>query len=110
MKVKDTLCAIVEALIFMSDRPITLKKLYSHIGEDMDMDDVREAVACLQKEYQSNRHGISLVEVAGGLQFRTKQDYAGYIKRFCKTNFIGPLPDRHGGAGGYRLSWTCCQK
>ena len=85
MKDKNALCAVVEALIFMSDRPLGLKKIHSHIGEEVDFEDLQEAVVCLQKEYRSARHGISLMEVAGGFQFRTKQDYAGYIKKFCKT-------------------------
>ena len=88
MNDNNNLCAIVEALIFMSERPINLKKLQAHIGEDVNIEEIREAVACLQKEYLSERHGFSLVEVAGGFQFRTKQNYAEYIKKFSKTTSL----------------------
>ena len=88
MMEKDTLCAIVESLIFMSDRPLPLEKIQSYVGEDVESEHLREAVSRLQEEYQSTRHGISLVEVAGGFQFRTKQNYADYIKKFCKASSL----------------------
>ena len=88
MNDKNNLCAIVEALIFMSERPINLKKIQGHIGEDVNIEEIQEVVSYLQKEYLSDRHGISLVEVAGGFQFRTKQNYAEYIKKFSKTTSL----------------------
>ena len=88
MKEKENLCALIEALIFMSDKPITLKKICSYIGDEIDIGQVQEVIAELQQEYQSKRHGISLMEIAGGFQFRTKQDYSEYLKKFCRTTSL----------------------
>ena len=88
MKDKDSLGALVEAILFMSDRPLTLKKIHGYIEEEVALEELQEVLISLQKDYQSARHGISLVEVAGGFQFRTKQDYAGYIKKLCKATTL----------------------
>ena len=88
MKEKDNLCALVEALIFMSDKPLTLKKICSHIGDEVSVEQVQNAIVDVQREYQSERHGISLMEVAGGFQFRTKQNYSEYLKKFCKATSL----------------------
>ena len=85
---KDTLGAVVEALIFMSDRPLPLKKIQSLMEEEVELEQLQDAVSTLQEKYHSPRHGIALMEVAGGFQFRTKQDYVGYIKKLCKVSAL----------------------
>ena len=88
MMERDTLCAIVEALIFMSERPLPLKKIQGYIEEELTLEQLEGIIASLQEKYQSAGHGISLMEVAGGFQFRTKQDYAEYIRKIRKESSL----------------------
>lgn len=85
---EDALCAIVEMLIFMSDRPLPLNKIHRHIGEEMPREALERVICQLQEKYRERHHGISLVKVGGGFQFRTKEDYAQYIQGFFKVNSI----------------------
>lgn len=71
--------AIVEALIFASPEPLTLKMLYTLLPDEA-REDVRTAVDALQQEY-SQRGGLHLVEVAGGYQITTRPEYHEWVRR-----------------------------
>ena len=58
------LVAIVEALIFVADEPITTKLLAEVLGEDRDAIDA--AVTELQNEYEGRESGLQIREIAGG--------------------------------------------
>ena len=75
--------AIAEAIIFVSDEPITSKML----GEIMDEDKqtVQAAVEELQKEYEERGGGLQIREIAGGWQIATRTEYHEEIRKFLKT-------------------------
>ena len=75
--------AIAEAIIFVSDEPITSKML----GEIMDEDKqtVQAAVEELQKEYEERGGGLQIREIAGGWQLATRTEYHEEIRKFLKT-------------------------
>ncbi len=79
---RDTLKAIIEALLFVSDKPIDLDKFKEVIGEEKSK--IRDALYEMIEEYQSSTKGIEIVEVAGGYQMRTKSDFSEYIKNFLQ--------------------------
>jgi len=66
----DNLKAIIEALIFVSDTPITSSKIMG-ILEDVKEKEILSAIDDLVREYEKRNEGIFLREVAGGYQFRT---------------------------------------
>jgi len=74
----------IEALLFMSDKPVTLNKLREWIGEDFKKDLYLSALESMKLRYQSVSHGIELIEVAGGYQFRTKPGRSALAKRLAK--------------------------
>ena len=77
------LVAIVEALIFVADEPITTKLLAEVLGEDRDA--VEAAVAELQKEYETRESGLQIREIAGGWQIATRTELHEEVRKFLKT-------------------------
>ena len=78
----EKLTAIIEALIFASEKPLKVK----YIEQVMSVIDLGELtipglIETLKTGYASEESGIELVEVAEGWQFRTKPQFAEWIKR-----------------------------
>ncbi|MFA5059015.1 MAG: SMC-Scp complex subunit ScpB [Candidatus Omnitrophota bacterium] len=72
---------IVEAVLFVSEKPITLDQI-KEIVEGVDGAAIHSAIVSLQQEYTERKSGMSIVEIAGGYQMLTNPDYALYIKKF----------------------------
>lgn len=77
------LVAIVEALIFVADEPITSKLLAEVLDEDRDAIDA--AVVELQKEYDARESGLQIREIAGGWQIATRPELHEEVRKFLKT-------------------------
>jgi segregation and condensation protein B len=77
------LVAIVEALIFVADEPITTKLLAEVLDEDRDA--IEAAVVELQKEYESRESGLQIREIAGGWQIATRTELHEEVRKFLKT-------------------------
>ena len=71
--------AIIEALIFASPDPLTLKALYKLLDTE-PKEDVQAAVAELKQDYD-RPGGLQLVEVAGGYQIVTRPDLHEWVRR-----------------------------
>ncbi len=74
----------IEALLFMSERPMSAKKLQELLGPDMSLHYFQEALTNLQTRYAKLFHGFELVEIAHGYQFRTKVARAPLAKKLAK--------------------------
>lgn len=70
--------AIIESLLFVSERPLTVEVLKSLLGLRR-ADPVREALASLAEA--SAGRGIVVHEVAGGWQLRTHPDSAAWVQK-----------------------------
>lgn len=88
----ETLCGAIETIIFMSDKPVTLQKIKTQIDTDLPLRVVHESIARLQEEYESKHHGIRLMEVAQGYQFRTKATYSNIVKNMFKVSSMQLSP------------------
>lgn len=75
---------IVECLLFLSDTPLSLRKLVE-ILEPVKSDEVKHAISLLFDDNEDQNKGIILKEVAGGFQFRSRPEYKEYIKRLRKV-------------------------
>jgi segregation and condensation protein B len=71
--------AIVEALIFASPEPLTLKQMLKLL-EAEPKEDVEAAVAALKQDYE-RPGGLQFVEVAGGYQIVTRPDLHEWVRR-----------------------------
>ncbi|HKX83762.1 MAG TPA: SMC-Scp complex subunit ScpB [Pyrinomonadaceae bacterium] len=77
------LMAIVEALIFVADEPLTTKLIGDIVGEEKDA--VLAAVEALSNEYEERGSGLQIREIAGGWQIATRTEYHEEVRRFLKT-------------------------
>jgi segregation and condensation protein B len=71
--------AIVEALIFASPDPLTMKALYKLLDTE-PREDVQAAVTELKQDYE-RPGGLQFVEVAGGYQIVTRPDLHEWVRR-----------------------------
>lgn len=85
---EDTLCGAIETIIFMSDRPVPLTRIKTLIDEDLPLRVVHESLERLQTEYENKHHGLRLVEVAEGYQYRTKATYSRFVQDLFKVNSL----------------------
>jgi segregation and condensation protein B len=74
----------IEALLFMSERPLSANKLRDLLGPEMSLHYFQEALTNLQARYARFSHGIELAEIAHGYQFRTKPVRAALAKKLAK--------------------------
>ena len=88
----ETLCGAIETIIFMNDKPINLQKIKNQIDPDLPLRVVHESIARLQAEYEAKHHGIRLMEVAQGYQFRTKATYSKIIQKMFKVQTLQLSP------------------
>lgn len=80
----DEMQSCIETLLFMSDKPLSLSRLQEMLGPELPHSLFQEAITALRDQYASIRHGIEIVEVAGGLQFRTKPGRAALARKLAK--------------------------
>jgi segregation and condensation protein B len=71
--------AIVEALIFASPEPVTMKVIYKLLSDE-PKEDVLAAVRALAADYEQ-RPGLEVVEVAGGYQIVTRPELHEWVRR-----------------------------
>lgn len=83
---EERLESIVESVLFASDRPVSLASLKLLFkGTNIRGDKLRRALDQLAVEYAGGRRGVTLEEVPGGYQLRTKIDNMDFLKRTLKT-------------------------
>ncbi len=78
LQVPPTLLGLVEALLFAAREPVPLKRLVEicEAGEE----EVTAALRILREHLAEDRHGVELVEVAGGYRLFTKRRFAGFVE------------------------------
>ncbi len=75
--------AVIEALIFVSEEPLSLKSIAGVLKEDKSA--VEEVIKKLAEEFNSRNGGLQLREVAGGWQFATRPEHHEYVRRLLRT-------------------------
>ncbi len=80
---------IVDALIFASDTPLSIQKIKQVIEEVsqelLTTREIREIIEQIKNDNRDQQRGFYLQEVAGGYQFRTRPNYASWIKKLKKS-------------------------
>ena len=78
--------SVIESLLFVSDKPVTVATMKSAFhGTNIDTKTIRKALVEMQSHYADPTRGVSLEEVNGGWQLRTKLDNFPYLKKINKT-------------------------
>jgi len=84
----DEVRASVEALLYASGEPLSLRSLKKALPEAPTL--IREALASLKELYEGSGRGLQLIEVAGGWQITTRPEYHERVGRL----FDSPRPSR----------------
>jgi len=77
------LVALVEALIFVADEPVTAKLLGEVLEEERGS--VQAAIEELVREYEGRESGLQIREIAGGWQLTTRTEFHEEVRQFLKT-------------------------
>ena len=75
--------AVMEALIFVSEEPLSAKTIADVLKEDREL--VQNNLQELQAEFNGRNGGLQLREVAGGWQFATRPEYHEHVRAFLKS-------------------------
>jgi segregation and condensation protein B len=75
--------AIIEALIFVSEEPISAKTITELLREERGVVDA--ALAELSQEFNGRNGGLQLREVGGGWQFATRPEYHEHVRAFLRS-------------------------
>jgi len=75
---------IIEALLFTSEKPITIEQM-KEVLEEVEAKDIKAALAELQTEYETLGRSFKVYEVAGGYQMVTAPEFADYLKKFYRV-------------------------
>lgn len=82
----DKMVSILESLLFSTDKPLsmaTFKALFK--GSNIRTKDIQRALDQLASSYAAPEKGVTLEEIHGGFQLRTKVDNTEYLKRLAKV-------------------------
>lgn len=77
------LIAVIEALIFVADEPITVRTLAEVLGEDKE--NIQVAVEAHRDEYENRESGLQIREIGGGWQIATRTELHDSVRTFLKT-------------------------
>jgi segregation and condensation protein B len=75
--------AIIEAIIFASEAPISVDKI-KEVLPDVEKMEITRLLQDLIAEYEKRLGGVLLQEVAGGFQFRTRSDFSSWITKLMR--------------------------
>lgn len=78
--------AVIEALIFASDKPLTLEKMKGIL--DLETTQIRKILEELSAEYEKSNRGIRVVEIAGGFQMIASPCFTPFLKKLYKDRRV----------------------
>ncbi len=82
----EKVLSIIESILFSTDRPQSLSSLKQAFkGTVVDIKKIKSAIDELMVLYAGGDRGVSIEEVSGGYQLRTKPDNMVFLKRMVKA-------------------------
>ena len=82
---------IIEALIFSSDRPLSVKQIKDIINDEKetsgvtaDIKHIEDSIAELKEKFRGDEYSFMLMEIAGGYRFATKKLYSTWLTKLNK--------------------------
>jgi len=76
--------SILEGILFVSESPVKIKTLIEVLPE-VSKESIEQTLESMKAECEDPAKGLELVEVAGGVQYRTKPHLAEHINRLKKA-------------------------
>ncbi|MFH1061808.1 MAG: SMC-Scp complex subunit ScpB [Candidatus Omnitrophota bacterium] len=78
---------IIEALLFVSENPLTIKQI-SEVCPNPSPAEIKKVLKDLQEHYSAPERGMQIIEVAGGYQFCSHPDCEPYLSKLYKTRRV----------------------
>ncbi|MCX5693498.1 MAG: SMC-Scp complex subunit ScpB [Candidatus Omnitrophica bacterium] len=75
---------IIEAMLFVSDKPLFLSEIKS-VLEGSNVNEIKEVIAELAGEFETHGRALRVKEIAGGYQIVTDPVLAPWLKKLYKT-------------------------
>ena len=79
LTVRNATPQIIEALLFASDAPVSASRLAGTLGKSFDGRAVRRMIAELNAFYAEHNRAFEILEIAGGFQILTRQEYRRWV-------------------------------
>lgn len=70
---------VVETLLFITDRPLTLRQL-NRLTKNKDLKKMKQILKDLREAFEQSR-AIRVVEVAGGWQMATRKEFSPFVRK-----------------------------
>lgn len=87
---EDNIKAVIEALLFSSERPLTLEQIKGAL-DNFGVDEIRKCVEELSSEYEKNNRGMRIIEIAGGFQMITPPAFVSFLRKLYKQHRVERL-------------------
>ena len=75
--------AVVEAIVYVAEEPLTAAQISAALLQPADR--VLQALAWLIEEFDKPEHGVAIREVAGGYKMATKAEHHDAVRTFVKS-------------------------
>lgn len=75
---------IIEAMLFVSDKPLFLSEIKT-VLEGPDANEIKDVIAELASEFETQGRALRVKEIAGGYQIVTDPVFAPWLKKLYKT-------------------------
>ena len=82
-KEEDNIRSVIEALLFASERPLTVDQI-KKVLDNLDAGQVKRSLEKLKDEYEEGNRGMRLVEVAGGYKMISAPMFASFLRKLFK--------------------------
>ncbi|MBU4311899.1 MAG: SMC-Scp complex subunit ScpB [Candidatus Omnitrophica bacterium] len=82
---KDQAKSIIEAMFFVSDKPLFVNEIKG-VLEEFDAQAIKDIINKLTKEYEDMSRSFRIKEIAGGYQIVTDPSLAPWLKKLYKTS------------------------
>ncbi len=79
----ENLKAVIEALVFASEKPITIEQIRT-VVDNIEPVAIRQVLEEIKNDYETSNRGLRIVEVAGGFQITTPAALAPFLKKMFK--------------------------
>jgi len=87
----ENIKAIIEALVFASESPLSVDRIAEILGE-VDKKEIVAVLSALREEHETRGGGFLLREVAQGFQFSTRTSLSLWIRRLKKSKPLTLTP------------------
>src|SRR5579885_3733555 len=81
---ESELKAILEAIVYVTDEPLSAQQIAAALGHPIDK--VKRVLDELVAEFAKPEHGLSIREVAGGYKMSTKAEHHEAARAFVKKD------------------------